>query len=332
MKPVIGSKLNLFYEEPEPDRWFPYDRYPRRLARRILRGKPQPGGQKLVFLNLRMGLDRLEVPYRINDYRYAQSHPEELVCIIGKPFVLDRIKWRNPILFGAAIFSHPVDDPHLLHRLPVRKVLVPGDWMKRMCKPYYGDKVESWPVGIDIDRWRPDSQTPKCFDIVLYDKVRWNHSVYETSLLEPVRGELRRKGLTAIEIRYGHYRQEEFWEVLQKSRAMLFFCEHESQGIAYQQALASGVPIFAWDQGGFWKDPTYFPHKVQFQPVTSVPYWDSRCGIKFSDLDTFVGKFGEFWDGVESRRFCPREYVIENLTLERCARRYVEFAREVDEY
>ena len=37
-----GEPLNLFYEEPEPDRWFPFDRYPRRVIRTIVRGASEP--------------------------------------------------------------------------------------------------------------------------------------------------------------------------------------------------------------------------------------------------------------------------------------------------
>ena len=54
--------LNLFYEEPDGDRWLPFDRYPRRIVRRIVRGRTRPGGQKRVFLNLCAGLDRLRLP------------------------------------------------------------------------------------------------------------------------------------------------------------------------------------------------------------------------------------------------------------------------------
>ena len=117
--------LNLFYLEPDPDRWFPGDRYPRRLIRRIVYGPTRPGGQKRVFLNLKAGLRQLGVPFRENDFAYARKHPEEPVGIIGKPHVLDMREWKNPILFGAAVMSHPLDDPDLLKRKPIRKVLVP---------------------------------------------------------------------------------------------------------------------------------------------------------------------------------------------------------------
>ncbi|RYG16053.1 glycosyltransferase family 1 protein, partial [bacterium] len=148
-----AQTLNLFYEEPDPDRILPFDRYPRRLARRVLSRSRRIGGQKRVFLNLCAGLDRIGVRYRVNDYRHAEGHPSEPVCIVGKPHVLDRVRWKNPIFFGAAVFSHPADDPYLFERLSVVKMLVPGEWMRQMCEPWYGDKVVAWPVGIDTDLW-----------------------------------------------------------------------------------------------------------------------------------------------------------------------------------
>lgn len=325
MKPI-----NLFYEEPEGDRWFPLDRYPRRVVRRIVRGKPKIGGQKRVFLNLSKGLERIGVPYRVNDYRYIQQHPEEVACIIGKPQVLDKIKWKNPILFGAAVFSHPDDDPELLNRLPIIKILVPGEWMRTMCKPYYGEQVLAWPVGIDTDRWNPAPDDSKDIDILLYDKIRWEHERYEKELIAPIQFCLKHQGLKVAVIRYGFYREEEFHELLMMSKAMVFLCEHETQGIAYQQALSCGVPVLAWERGGFWQDPSYFPHKVRFAPVSSVPYWNERCGIKFKDINEFPVRLEEFLDKLNSQQFAPRDYIVENLTLEKCAKQYLHILNEVN--
>jgi len=321
--------LNIFYENPEGDRWAPFDRYPRRIIRRVVRGKPQPGGQMRVFLNLCAGLDRIGFPYRVNDYRHARKNPDELVCIVGKPCVLDKIKWKNPILFGAAVYSHPTDDLRLLERLPVKKILVPGPWMKDMCKPYWGDAVDAWPVGIDTHLWRSSDVGQKSVDVLLYDKVRWEHDRYEAILIEPIRAMLKKSGCLFREIRYGFYREEEFRAALAQCRAMIFLCEHETQGLAYQQALSCDVPIFAWDRGGYWQDPSYYPDKVKYAPVTSVPYWDDRCGRKFVDAAEFSVKWNRFWNDVEAKHFRAREYILENLTLEMSARKYVELAKNV---
>src|SRR5205823_11483062 len=133
-------------------------------------------------------------------------------------------------------------------------------------------------------------------DVLLYDKVRWKHDEYERTLLDPIRKELEHRGLHFREIRYSYYREEEFHKLLSEARAMIFLCEHETQGIAYQQALSAGVPILAWDRSGYWRDPAFFPDRVKFAPVSSVPYWDERCGLKFGDVSEFGFKLDEFLD------------------------------------
>lgn len=323
------KKINLFYEESNNDRWLPFDRYPRSFIRYILRGKSRIGGQKRLFLNLCTGFDKLGISYRVNNYRYIKKHPEEVACIVGKPFVLDKIAWKNPILFGAAAFSHPYDDPDLFKRLPVKKMLVPGEWMRKMCKSYYGDRVLAWPVGIDTYKWTTVATKQKDIDILLYNKVRWDYERYEKELINPILSHLQNYNLQVSNIRYGFYQEEEFHDLLCRSKAMIFLCEHETQGIAYQQALSCGVPIFAWDRGGYWQDPTYFPHQVKFAPVSSVPYWDERCGVKFKDIKEFPLKLDEFLDKLNTHQFAPRDYILENLTLEKSAQRYLEIFKKV---
>jgi hypothetical protein len=298
-------------------------------VRRIVRGKRNPGGQERVFLNLCAGLDKTGVSYRLNDYRHVTAHPDEVACVVGKPHLLDAVNWQNPILFGAAVFSHPIDDPDLLKRKPVRRILVPGEWIRRMFEPYYGEKVIAWPVGIDTERWAPSSADMKELDFLLYDKVRWEHERFESELIEPVRAALRKRGLSFSELRYGSYREEEFEDLLGRCRAMIFLCEHETQGIAYQQALSAGVPILAWDRAGYWQDPTYYPDRVKFGPVTSVPYWDERCGVTFRGIEELESSLDSFLAGLEETRFRPREFILEDLTLEACANKYVDIWRAV---
>ena len=165
--------LNIFYEEPDPDRWFKFDRYPRKIIRRIVRGRHPPGGQMMIALNLMKGLDKMGIPYRFNNYSYIKKHPEEIACIIGKPQVLFERKWDNPIILGSGIYSHPIECPDLFKRYPnIKRFLVPGDWMRKMFEPYYADKVLAWPTGIDTDEWESLAGN-KPVDFLIYDKIRW---------------------------------------------------------------------------------------------------------------------------------------------------------------
>ena len=109
-----------------------------------------------------------------------QGHPPVDLSIIGKPQVLDKMDWKNPILFGTAVFSHPSDDPHLFERRPVKRILVPGAWMKELWKPFWDETIAVWPVGIDTDRWHPASAAQKRIDVLLYDKVMWDRERAET--------------------------------------------------------------------------------------------------------------------------------------------------------
>ena len=160
----------------------------------------------------------------------------------------------------------------------------------------------------------------------VYDRfVRWQRDGYEPALIESVRATLRQQKRTFREIRYGFYREDDFRAALAECRTMIFLCEHETQGIAYQQALSCNVPILAWDRRGHWRDPSYYPDKVTFGPVTSVPYWDDRCGRTFESAEEFGFQWLGFWEEYRCGRFKPRDYILETLTLERSARRYLEF-------
>ncbi len=318
--------LNIFYEEPDPDRWFPLDRYPRRLVRRLVRGPAQPGGAERVFLNLCAGLDRIGVPYRANDYRHIRRNPEELACVVGKPFVLDKIPRQTPILFGTSIYSHPLDDPDLPRRRPIRRVLVPCPWVRDMFAEVWPGRVQVWPVGIDTDRWAPAADAGRDIDVLIYDKISWQRERLVRELIEPLHAELRRRGLRVQTLRYGTYREDDLHALRLRSRSMVYLSRHETQGIAAQQMLASDVPLFVWDEGGLWQDPKYAPHLVRFGPVSSMPFWDERCGTKFRGPADMVEAFGRFWPAVEAGSFAPRAFMLENFTLAKRAQAYVEIA------
>ncbi len=327
----MSLTLNLFYEEPKNDRWFKYDRYPREIIRRIVRGKARPGGVMMVALELMHGLDLLKIPYRFNDYNYARKHPDELIGVIGKPHLIFEKRFKNPILFGAGIFSHPIDCPDLFTVYPnIKKMLVPGPWMEVMCKPYYHDKVTAWPVGIDSKKWSDAIKEENLtVDFLIYDKLRWDNDKYQVELIDPLIQQLEEKGLSYHVIRYGSYVPADLVNELRVCKAVIFLCTHESQGIAYQQILSTNTPILAWDRAGYWQDPAYFPHRVKYEPVSSVPYWDERCGTKFKSMIDFPEALNDFVSKLENKEFNPRSYILENLTLEICSQKYVDIYKSL---
>lgn len=317
------KKLNIFYENESKDRWFKYDRYPRAVIRRIVRGKPKLGGHQMVAKELLHGLDILKIPYRLNDYKYIKNNPEEIVCCVTS-YLLFKHKFTNPLVLGAVIFSHPSDCPDLLEQFPnIRKIVVPGNWMCDMFKEYYGDKVSVWPVGIDTKKWMPFKKKVK-FDFLIYDKIRWEHQSMQESLINPVVKILEEEGYSYQFIQYGHYTHDILIEKLKQSSAVIFLCEHETQGLAYQQILSTNTPILAWERGGVWQDPSYYPHKATFAPVSAVPYWDDTCGEKFYSPADFREKLHLFSNKHKKGFYNPRKYILNNLSLEKCAQQYAD--------
>ena len=270
--------------------------------------------------------------YRLNDYDYARRNPSELACIIGKAQVLDKTDWKNPILFGAAVFSHPLDDPHLFERLPVRKVLLPGAWMKEMWRPYWDEPIAVWPVGIDTDRWQPREPAEKPFDVLLYDKVRWDHERYE---VEPDRAHSRQAAASrqvVREIRYGSYREVEF------NAALARMPRHDlpvrarnprhrlSAGAGRRRAHSGVGPRRLLAGSGLFPRQGEVSAR-QFGAVLGRALRPNLCGDR-RVRRRVVAVLGRVSIGPLTT---PRAYILENLTLEKCARQYLRQVQSVSD-
>lgn len=321
----------IYYKTPpERDRWIPGDRLIRPLVRRVVRGPRVPSGIDKVFLNLTAGLRQLDVPFRVNR-PWHEIKPGDRVGVIGRDRAcLTGYDRPNPIVAGVALMTHPSEWPTLCQDYPVARYVQHCQWAIDIYRPYFGDNVCAvWPVGIDTDTWQP-SPGPRPVDFLLYNKIRWNHATMERDLVGPIRAHLRTAGLSFEEIRYGAYRPEDYAAALGRCRAMLFLCEHESQGIAYQEAMSADVPILAWDPGE-WLDPNRFVWGAPHVPASSVPYFDARCGERFANFDAFSEALGVFLENLHAGRYEPRDYMLENLTLKRSAQRYLDLLEAVGE-
>ena len=324
----MNSPFFLFYEEPDPDRWIKFDHLPRRFIRRLLRGPYRPGGVMRWFLNLQAGLDEMGFEYRLNDYRGLRRHPGAVAHVIGKPHVVEKIPTGHPIVFGPGVSAHPNDDA-FWNRPDLKCVVLSCDWFQRMYARDLPRPIPTvvWPAGVDLHRWQGPPLESRADEVLVYDKIRWERERYEPELLQPILTRLREQHSVVHHLKYGSYHEEDYESLLKQVRAMVFLCEHETQGFAYLQALSCGVPLLAWDRGGEWRDPAHYPRRVRFGPVSSVPYWDERCGIRFANWEEFDRALPRYLSELTS--YSPRDYVAENFDLVACARRYLEIVRTI---
>jgi glycosyltransferase involved in cell wall biosynthesis len=234
------------------------------------------------FLNLRKGLDLIDQPYHVNDYRAIKRAVGSVACVIGKPHVIPKIPKGIPIVYGPGVSAHPYEDDFWGER-DIRLILLSCSWLKEM---YDSDlpiahNTAVWPAGVDTERWVPSAMKTKG-RVLLYDKIRWDRDDYVSSVLDPIEDYLVKLGFVVVKLRYGEYEEDEYLDLVKDVEFMVFLCEHETQGFAYLQALSCNVPIIAWDRGGFWRDPSMYPHRVRFESVCSVPYFGEECGERFS--------------------------------------------------
>lgn len=321
------GRICLYYRlEPERDRWVPGDRLIRPILRQLVRGRRRMGGVDKVFFNLCLGLDRIGIHYEVN-LPFKRLRPEDCVGVLGRGrHVLHGYDRPNQIVAGIGLMSHPGEWPTLFDDYPVVRYLQHSQWANNVYKSYFGNRCGIWPVGIDTHAWAPSDER-KVFDFLLYDKVQWGRKQNEEELIQPIRDALLRHKLRFAEIRYGSYKESDFRSLLARSKAMIFLSESESQGLAYQECMSSGVPVLAWDQG-WWLDPARFRWGSPDVPATSVPFFDERCGIKFRRIEEFDVRLNEFLERLRYREFDPRAYVLENLTLEDCSQGFVRILRD----
>ena len=312
----------LFFRDYEVDKFIPGDRYLKRLVRplyNLLHHRQKRYGFAVSFDLLRRALERSGHEVRVNDYRTARACPAYPVGLVGNPPLLEGWSLPNPAVLGPSLHDHPSIAPDLIRDPRYRRYACLGPWTEAMFRPVYGDACFGWFAGIDLAEWPDLSAGPKTHDVLVYDKIRWEHDALEASLLRPALAALEARGLTWQMVRYRMHDHAMFRRLLAQSRSMLFLCEHETQGLAYQEAMASGLPILAWDPG-VWVDPQWRRHTAVQPAACSVPFFGPECGETFRDMDAFPAALDRFVVRLPGYR--PREFVARALSLEASAAIY----------
>ena len=208
-------------------------------------------------------------------------------------------------LMGPNLMVLPSEDSDVWQKY--NDFIVPSRWVLDKYNSFEetkGCNLHIWPVGIDTEKFFPNKDIK--YDCLIYFKSG------STNTRKEVISMLEEKSLTHRQITYGSYNEEEFIQLAQSSRFGVVIDRTESQGIAYQEMLSMNLPLYVVDRQ-VWD---FYAPGISF-PATSAPYFDDICGIKHPDLS----RLEEFIEKQEE--FDPIEYVLENLTLKKCASEYV---------
>jgi N-acetylglucosaminyldiphosphoundecaprenol N-acetyl-beta-D-mannosaminyltransferase len=322
LDPTRDRVALLFFGDVERDTWIRGDRAARRLARQVrhaLTHRHRISGFSVAFQALCRALSRAGFRVVVDDYELARANPRFPIGIAGYPHILDDWALPNPAVLGPGLFDHPAQALHLLKDPRIRAYLTPEGWMTALFGGTLGELCMPWHAGIDLEAWPSFRAAQKDIDVLVYAKFLWDRESGRRILLAPLLAELAARGQRVHVIRYGDYEPGEYRVLLRRSRAMVYLCEHETQGIACAEAMACDVPILAWDQGE-WLDPVRLRYGDSHVPASSVPYFDPTCGERFQSTADLGPALERFLRALPD--YAPRTFVARRLSLDASARLY----------
>jgi hypothetical protein len=168
------------------------------------------------------------------------------------------------------------------------------------------------PFGVETDKFS-DVPFENRTEVFVYYKQR------QPQELQYILNFLNSKNITYKIFDYtSRYSEEEYLQHLQKSKYGIWIGRHESQGFALQEALSCNVPLCVWGVQNMSQEfgSHFFPY-----PASTVPYWDSRCGEIFYEPNDFNAIFDKFLLNVSNGNYSPREFIMENLSIDICEKR-----------
>jgi glycosyltransferase involved in cell wall biosynthesis len=272
-------------------------------------------GPQKVAVNLLKGLDRIGYPYVVN----------RDISSTGRLWIHDdtaALRYAHlshaKVVVGPNLYVMPDDVPPSVRLRGMRYVL-PGPtsagYWERLG--FARCDLSWWPVGIDTDECAPSLRPAADRCVMLYHKQR---DAVELALIQRTLVDM---GVDYRLVVYGEYEQADYLSTLASTSFIVWHGRNESQGIALQEALSCGVPVLVCDITTLDEERSghdYGPIVGRF-PGTAAPFFDERCGWRITDLRELPTAVARMQDGLADLH--PREYVLENLGLEKQAHEFV---------
>lgn len=296
------------------------------ISNEIFKPESKVTGQTKVFRNLIKGLSKINYPYVLNKEHEACDK----LWIYNDWKAVRYIKNINTtkikIIFGPDISIFNIYKKGLKNNyLKNCLALQPSKWAKNYLLQFGFNycSVDYWPVGIDTEEFKPIDNRKDL--VLIYFKQRHK---YELLLLEKC---LRKLNIKYKVLGYGNgrnYTEDEYKDMLSRSKYMIWLGRQESQGIAMGEALSMNVPILVWEVccAGHWDlsgrdSETFSDEEIVFEEATSGTYFDETCGIIFKNVDEIEKSVMYMEKNLNT--FSPRLYVLNNLSLEKQARDFL---------
>jgi hypothetical protein len=265
-------------------------------------------GPKKVVNNLLESLKQQNIEYAINEEKFKYNFLVHYDYVGHEKH--SQLELKNCVI-GPQVWFFDDHVKFLKNHLDYFKsIIVPSQWVKDLAVFKFGfpeNKIEIWPVGIKTSLLNRNIR----YDCLVYFKRRSNEE------LDKVIKFLETKNLTYNVLSYGNYSESDLELLANQSRFCFLLNGTESQGIAVQEIMGTGTPMFVWDisnwddQGPEWS-----------VPATSIPYWSDQCGEKFYHESEMNKTFEKFYAKIGE--YDPRNFVEDTLSYKVSVNRLLE--------
>ena len=293
-----------------------YNEYFSPLARfKRLLGKVSRGPDRL-FQSLIRGLGELGVEYKVNP---AFKGIIATACVLSGVTILKAaIKNKRKgivkkIVAGPNLVITPNDAGGILKSPLIDTIVVPSQWVKDFyisLAPELSSKIFIWAAGVDLpEGWKSEVGNRRLeIDFLIFNKVK------DQNLKNQIKTFLEQDVYRVADVKYGQYNQQQYFNLLERSKNLIYLSESESQGLAMFEAWAYNIPTLVWDRG-------YMEYgKHRFSGDTASPYLSAQTGIRFTDFKDFKDVLPKFLNA----SFFPRQWVEKNASNKLAAEKYLE--------
>lgn len=295
-----------------------------RLVRDAIFKKPaylrsKYGGHPAVTRSVVEGLQKIGV--RVTYNPRTLSAVGEVVFVpsgfdaLWQAIQMKRSGYIRRLLAGPNLVEFPSDRRDLITATEIDVYIVTDSLTQDLyvtdC-PELSGRCQPWPAGVDTDYWKPAFNRVDRHKTLIYDK-----QVSEPVDPKIIAKMLERFGYQVEIIQYGCYPHGQYLQALQHATLMVGFSKSESQGIAWAEAWSADVPTII-----LRNDVITRRHKTYRS--STAPYLSSQTGMFFNDLLDFEAVFN-YWK-MNQDNFNPRQWVVDNLSDERCAQELCKLA------
>ena len=222
---------------------------------------------------------------------------------ISKQYVVYGPHMNSPIFLGHARDYQNFSGDDIFNVL--------SSWNSKVMKLYdVKAKLVALPFPVDAEKFSPSGE-PKTKTFLMVKRR-------DPNIIEFVKSQVKFDFVFV----YGHYKEEDYLQALKVCKFGVWVGTHESQGFGLQEALSCDVPLVIWDVRSQAEETGVRIFKDDSGcGVTSTPYWDERCGFKVYNKDEFLTA-KNYMETSDLSHFKPREFVLENLSVQACLKKW----------